>query len=130
MGMIMIVHEFRPLSADEMQSLLERRWTPIGINLPETSFTPKVIARLIRVTSGNLRLLTRLLTQDRTSPQRQRRSGCFSRNRRSRSRQPRHLSGPIVMLRQTIPKTLRQIKPQATVLDILVNPAQMLPPDR
>jgi hypothetical protein len=57
------VHEFRPLSAYEMQSLLERHWTPIGVNLPETSFTPEVIARLIRITSGNLRLLTRLLTQ-------------------------------------------------------------------
>jgi hypothetical protein len=46
-----------------MQSLLEQRWTPIGVNLPETSFTPEVIARIIRITSGNLRLLTRLLTQ-------------------------------------------------------------------
>ena len=46
-----------------MQALLEQRWTPIGVNLPETSFTPEVIARLIRITSGNLRLLTRLLTQ-------------------------------------------------------------------
>jgi hypothetical protein len=46
-----------------MHSLLERHWTPIGVNLPETSFTPEVIARLIRITSGNLRLLTRLLTQ-------------------------------------------------------------------
>lgn len=57
------VHEFRPLSADEMQSLLERCWTPIGVKLPNTSFTPEVIARLIRTTSGNLRLLTRLLAQ-------------------------------------------------------------------
>ena len=38
-----------------MRSLLERRWTPIGVNLPETSFTPEV-----RITSGNLRLLTQI----------------------------------------------------------------------
>ena len=50
---------FRPTR----QSLLERHWAPIGVNLPEPSFTPEVIARLIRITSGNLRLLTRLLTQ-------------------------------------------------------------------
>jgi hypothetical protein len=31
--------------------------------LARTSFTPKVIARFIRITSGNLRLLTQLLTQ-------------------------------------------------------------------
>ncbi|MCU1225985.1 MAG: ATP-binding protein [Edaphobacter sp.] len=25
------VHEFRPLDATEMQNLLERRWTPVGV---------------------------------------------------------------------------------------------------
>jgi DNA transposition AAA+ family ATPase len=57
------VHEFRPLAATEMQKLLERQWTPTGVSLPEGSFTPEVVARLVRITSGNLRLLTRLLTQ-------------------------------------------------------------------
>jgi hypothetical protein len=57
------VHEFRPLAATEMQKLLEQQWTPTGVSLPEGSFTPEVVARLVRITSGNLRLLTRLLTQ-------------------------------------------------------------------
>lgn len=30
---------------------------------PESTFSPEVVARLIRITSGNLRLLTRILTQ-------------------------------------------------------------------
>lgn len=57
------VHEFRPLGDVEMQELLERRWAPAGVRFPEGSLTPEVIARLIRITSGNLRLLTKLLTQ-------------------------------------------------------------------
>jgi AAA domain len=57
------VHEFRPLDATEMQELLEQRWTPIGVTLPDEPFAPEVMARLIRMTGGNFRLLTRLLTQ-------------------------------------------------------------------
>jgi DNA transposition AAA+ family ATPase len=57
------VHEFRPLGDVEMQELFERRWTPAGVRFPEGTLTPEVIARLIRITSGNLRLLTKLLTQ-------------------------------------------------------------------
>ncbi len=57
------VHEFRPLGAAEVQDLLEQRWAPPGVTLPCGAFTPEVVARLIRMTSGNLRLLTRLLTQ-------------------------------------------------------------------
>jgi DNA transposition AAA+ family ATPase len=57
------VHEFRPLDATEMRELLERRWTPVGVTLPDQPFAPEVIARLIRMTGGNFRLLTRLLTQ-------------------------------------------------------------------
>jgi len=57
------VHEFRPLDATQMQELLEKRWTPAGVNLPNEQLIPEVIASLIRMTGGNFRLLTRLLTQ-------------------------------------------------------------------
>lgn len=57
------VHEFRPLGSAEVQDLLEQRWAPPGVALPRAALTPEVVARLIRMTSGNLRLLTRLLTQ-------------------------------------------------------------------
>jgi DNA transposition AAA+ family ATPase len=57
------VHEFRPLGAAEVQALLERCWTPPGVTLPDSGLTPEVVARLVRMTGGNLRLLTRLLTQ-------------------------------------------------------------------
>jgi len=57
------VHEFRPLDSTEMQKLRERHLTPVGLTLPEEPFAPEVMARLIRMTGGNFRLLTRLLTQ-------------------------------------------------------------------
>ena len=57
------VHEFRPLDSVEMQKLLERHWTPFGVALPDQPWEPEVMARLIRMTGGNFRLLTRLLTQ-------------------------------------------------------------------
>jgi hypothetical protein len=57
------VHEFRPLDANQVQELLERRWTPAGVTLPDEKLIPEVIASLIRMTGGNFRLLTRLLTQ-------------------------------------------------------------------
>jgi DNA transposition AAA+ family ATPase len=57
------VHEFRPLDPSEMQKLLEQRWTPVGVTLPDEPFAPEVVARLIRMTGGNFQLLTRLLTQ-------------------------------------------------------------------
>jgi len=57
------VHEFRALGANEVRELLERRWTPSGVHLPEHSPEPEVIAAIIRITGGNFRLLNRLLTQ-------------------------------------------------------------------
>jgi DNA transposition AAA+ family ATPase len=57
------VHEFRPLDASQVQELLEKQWTPAGVVLPNEQLVPEVIASLIRMTGGNFRLLTRLLTQ-------------------------------------------------------------------
>jgi hypothetical protein len=53
----------QPLDAAQVQELLEQRWTPAGVTLPDEPLIPEVIASLIRMTGGNFRLLTRLLTQ-------------------------------------------------------------------
>jgi AAA domain len=57
------VHEFRPLDAAQVRNLLEGRWAPAGVKLPDQQLLPEVIASLIRMTGGNFRLLARLLTQ-------------------------------------------------------------------
>ncbi|MBL8178917.1 MAG: hypothetical protein JNK48_29860 [Bryobacterales bacterium] len=57
------IHEFRPLGTAEIRRLLAQRWTPAGVNLPEQPWDEEAIAAIIRVTSGNFRLLNRLLTQ-------------------------------------------------------------------
>jgi hypothetical protein len=46
-----------------MHELLERRWVPVGVTHSDKPLLPEVIAMLIRMTAGNFRLLTRLLTQ-------------------------------------------------------------------
>jgi hypothetical protein len=46
-----------------VQQLLEKRWTPAGVTLPDEQLVPEIIACLKRMTGGNFRLLTRLLTQ-------------------------------------------------------------------
>jgi hypothetical protein len=38
-------------------------WVPAGVTLPNELLAPEVIASLIRMSGGNFRLLTRLLTQ-------------------------------------------------------------------
>lgn len=58
------VHEFRPLSAQEMRDLLCQRWTPSGVILPEEGLNDEdLLATIIRITGGNFRLLHRLMTQ-------------------------------------------------------------------
>ena len=57
------VHEFRPLGAVEVRSLLGHRWTPAGVQLPELPLDTETVAAIIRITGGNFRLLNRLLTQ-------------------------------------------------------------------
>jgi DNA transposition AAA+ family ATPase len=58
------VHEFRPLSAEEVYDLFAQRWVPSGVVLPgEGLIDADVQAAIIRITGGNFRLLQRLLTQ-------------------------------------------------------------------
>ena len=57
------VHEFRPLSASEIRQLLDRQWTPPGVERPGDAIDSIVAASIIRITGGNFRLLNRLLTQ-------------------------------------------------------------------
>jgi hypothetical protein len=42
------VHEFRPLGAEQVQALLESRWAPAGVKLPDEQLLPDVIASLIK----------------------------------------------------------------------------------
>jgi hypothetical protein len=58
------VHAFRPLSTAQVRDLLQRKWSPSGVALPEEGVTDEAtLAAIIRVTGGNFRLLHRLLTQ-------------------------------------------------------------------
>lgn len=57
------VHEFRPLSDEDVRELLTR-WRPSGVSLAETGFSDEAsIASIIRACAGNFRLLDRMLTQ-------------------------------------------------------------------
>jgi hypothetical protein len=57
------VHEFRALAAAEVQTLLEENWTALASGSLAEAPAPDLVAAIIRVTSGNFRLITRLLTQ-------------------------------------------------------------------
>lgn len=57
------VHEFRALAAKEIRELLDGRWTPPGVSLPQQPLDAETVAAIIRMTGGNFRLLNRLLTQ-------------------------------------------------------------------
>ncbi len=57
------VHEFRSLSAREIRQLLDQRWAPACVHLPQHPLDPETSAATIRITGGNFRLLNRLLTQ-------------------------------------------------------------------
>ena len=55
------VHEFRPLGAAAVRTLLSEGWSPPGLHLP--LLDEEAVAAVIRITGGNFRLLDRLLSQ-------------------------------------------------------------------
>ena len=58
------VHQFRPLSPEEMQFVLENKWHELRLKLEPDDFTDaEAVAAIIRITAGNFRLIHRLLTQ-------------------------------------------------------------------
>jgi DNA transposition AAA+ family ATPase len=48
------VHEFRPLAAKEVRQLLDRRWAPSGVCLPQQPSDTETVAAIIRITGGQL----------------------------------------------------------------------------
>jgi hypothetical protein len=58
------VHEFSALAQPEARDLLLRGWQPPGANLPGDALADEeALAAILRITDGNFRLLSRLLTQ-------------------------------------------------------------------
>jgi hypothetical protein len=51
------------LAAKEISQLLDHRWTPPGVHLPQHSLDSETVATIIRITGCNFRLLNHLLTQ-------------------------------------------------------------------
>jgi hypothetical protein len=58
------VHQFRPLSTEEVYFVLEQKLQQLGLTFSPEDFTDtEAVAAIIRITSGNFRLLQRLLAQ-------------------------------------------------------------------
>lgn len=58
------VHEFRPLSKDEMYFTLSTKWRQLGLALDLTNFMDvEAVGTIIRITGGNFRLMHRLFSQ-------------------------------------------------------------------
>lgn len=57
------VHQFEPLNTAEMRRILHRHWTPRGVTLPFEPWSEEASAAILRITGGNLRPLSRLLSQ-------------------------------------------------------------------
>lgn len=58
------VHQFQPLSVEEMHFVLRHKWQQLGLAIDLSDFTDaEAVAAIIRITGGNFRLLQRLFSQ-------------------------------------------------------------------
>lgn len=58
------VHAYKPLSHEEMRFLLEKYWEQLGLSMNPNDYTDaEAISAMIRVTTGNFRLVNRLFKQ-------------------------------------------------------------------
>lgn len=57
------VHHFRVLSAEEQAFVLARHWPELGLHDPNDFTTAETLVTIIRITSGNFRLTSRLVAQ-------------------------------------------------------------------
>lgn len=58
------VHQYRPLSDEEVRFILESKWQQLGLELKSEDFTDaEAVATILRITMGNFRLIHRLFTQ-------------------------------------------------------------------
>ena len=58
------VHHYRPLPAEELRRILLERFPDLAGTAPIQGLSsPDVLAAILQITSGNLRLVVRLLTQ-------------------------------------------------------------------
>jgi DNA transposition AAA+ family ATPase len=60
------LHEYKALSQEEMRFIIEKRWQELGFNInPEQFADFEAVSAIVRITSGNFRLLNRLFRQIR-----------------------------------------------------------------
>jgi Holliday junction resolvasome RuvABC ATP-dependent DNA helicase subunit len=57
------VHHYQPLSTEEQAIILTRHWPQLSLGDPDDYTTTEAIAAITRITSGNFRLISRLLAQ-------------------------------------------------------------------
>jgi DNA transposition AAA+ family ATPase len=57
------VHHFKPLNTEEMQVVLQHKWQQLGLTLDRSGSDAEAVAAIMRITSGNFRLIQRLFSQ-------------------------------------------------------------------
>ncbi len=58
------VHLFRPLATNQLQRVIEHKWSQLGLAFcPTAAADAEALAAIMRITQGNFRLIERLFTQ-------------------------------------------------------------------